>query len=164
MKVLPLLLFLVTLAAAQQQPVQARQAAQQQTKNLQHLALQIRFDVQPLPAPARTNLVLARPLPQRPSAIKSPSYLLMLATATASTIADCESTSALLSDPHNHEINPLFGLRPSRARIYGISLPILAIDAWSSAWAKRRGKRWWPVTLSVAIAVHGGAALHNGLQ
>lgn len=102
--------------------------------------------------------------PQPKKAIKSPSYILLLTAATAATIADCESTRAALNDPNNRESNPLFGTHPSRARMYGISVPILAVNAWAGATLKQRGKRWWPLGLTVVTGAHGAAALHNAFH
>jgi hypothetical protein len=166
MKVFCVALLLVTAAIAQQTNTQPQQSPTQQKASLQSLAVQMHFappqPVRPVEQNNTTRLV-SRPA-SHSSSIKSPSYLLMLAAATAATIADCESTKALLSDPNNQEANPVFGTRPSRARIYGISVPILALNVWSSARLKKHGNHWWPLGLGAVIAAHGGAALHNGLQ
>ena len=96
--------------------------------------------------------------------VKTASYLLVLAAASAATVADCEYTNALLSNPHRRELNPLFGSRPSRARMYGISIPILGVNALLSARAKKAGSRWWPLGLGLVAGSHTAGVAYNAMN
>jgi hypothetical protein len=163
MKVLPLVLLFATFGFAQEQTLPAHPSPQHKSTDLRQLTLPTSIDLRPSLA---ANADVARPVsqPRSNSVLKSPSFWLMLASATAATVADCESTKARLSDPNIQETNLIFGSRPSRARLYGISIPLLGLNAFVSAELKRRHIRAWPALLGVVTGVHGAAAIHNSLQ
>lgn len=53
------------------------------------------------------------------------------------TVADAENTKYALGRPGATESNPLFGKNPSRARMYGIMLPIAGLTSYYSFRYKR---------------------------
>jgi hypothetical protein len=163
MKVLSVVLLLCTLSLAQEQVLLANPSPQNQTRVSPQLTASIKPNLHPSPA-AGTSFEPTIGQPRSGSVLKSPSYLLLLAAATTATIADCETTKAQLSDPNAREGDPIFGSRPSRARLYGISLPLLGLNAFVSAKLKSRHSRAWPVLFGVMTGAHGAAAIHNGLQ
>jgi hypothetical protein len=57
----------------------------------------------------------------------------------ASTIADIEGTQACLNAHTCTEANPLFGRNPSRARAYGLGIPIMLATYAMSSWLKKHG-------------------------
>lgn len=163
MKVLCMVTFLSVLAAAQQQP--GTLAASQPSSLPQARFDRVASQTAPSFRIAPINFEIVSPVPpSRTEAFKTPSYLLLLAAASAATVADCEYTKALLSNSNGHEINPLFGPRPTRARLYGVSLPILGVNAFLSARSKRAGSRWWPLGLGLVTASHSTGVIYNALQ
>lgn len=95
------------------------------------------------------------------------------------TVADVENTEYVLRDPHVQEQNFLYGKRPSRARLWSISGPMLALTTWASWRAKRAEDakiaygakpawtpswtHWWvaPLANAVTHAVGVGVTIAN---
>jgi hypothetical protein len=104
----------------------------------------------------------------RKYSIKTVPFAIAVGVMIAGTVADVETTAAALERCKNsHEVNSwLYGRRPSRGRMYGINVPIMAAVTWIAA-KNKQDKRagdfhaMWPITLLVTGGVHGFAAAHN---
>jgi hypothetical protein len=70
----------------------------------------------------------------------NPGMLVAFAFNFAATIADAEGTQACLHARACREANPLFGSNPSRARTYGMGIPIELASFAGFALAKKRGQ------------------------
>jgi hypothetical protein len=95
-------------------------------------------------------------------------FWLMAAVQVAATVADGETTQwALRSHPDAREINPLFGSRPDRAKMYGIAFSITALQILLQHHAKiiseQTGKfrNGWLVGASVNTGFHTFLSIHN---
>ncbi|MBZ5694993.1 MAG: hypothetical protein LAN36_06495 [Acidobacteriia bacterium] len=84
------------------------------------------------------------------------------------TIADIETTQwALSSNPRVHEINPLFGSRPGRARMYSIGMALTGVQLLLQHHTKARSERtgrakgFWMVGATANTALHSVLAVHN---
>jgi hypothetical protein len=88
--------------------------------------------------------------------VAHPAPTVVYAAPFLGSIADVESTHAGLARGCV-EANPLFGARPSRLRMYSLTLPIALV---SDIAARKIGKRGKWIPLSVA-AGHGFAAAMN---
>ena len=84
------------------------------------------------------------------------------------TIADIETTQwALNSNSRVHEINPLFGNRPGRARMYSIGMALTGIQLLLQHHTKARFERtgrakgFWMVGATVNTTLHTVLAVHN---
>lgn len=107
------------------------------------------FRIQPRPAVVREKTI------DRP-------FIILQALQLAAMIGDVESTRYGLSHG-GREGNPLVGSHPSRAVLYGISLPVTAgLTYWSYHLKKAapHSRRWQIVPL-VTMGIHGVAAVHN---
>jgi hypothetical protein len=89
---------------------------------------------------------------------------IQLAAATA----DFETTEAALGhDPRAQEVNPLFGSRPARAKLYGIGMPLTVFQIFLQYRAKEigqqtgKGRNWWLVGASSVTGFHTFLAIHN---
>lgn len=123
-----------------------------------------------------------QPQPSQPDPPKSPEqsapevhfdhsnrrFWIMAAVEVAATVADGETTQwALRSHPDAREINPLFGSRPDRAKMYGIALSITALQILLQHHAKtisdRTGKfrNGWLLGASVNTGFHTFLSIHN---
>ena len=85
----------------------------------------------------------------------------MTALSAASTVADIEVTAHALQNPNCHEHNPLLGTHPSRAKMYGISVPATTAYALVGYLLKKRGVKIWAVP---QLSLTGGHALGSGLS
>lgn len=93
-------------------------------------------------------------------------FILFSLLSTAATIADAETTArGLKANPNATELNPLFGKHPTRARLYGISIPANSLLIyWSYHFKKVAPRRnAWERVLKVPIVVHTAAAVNNYL-
>lgn len=80
--------------------------------------------------------------------------------AAASTVSDIEVTAHALQNPNCSEHSPLFGSHPSRAKMYGISVPATAAYGVVGYLLKKRGVKLWAVPQLSLTAGHGiGSAL-----
>lgn len=82
--------------------------------------------------------------------------------------ADFESTQAALrADSQAQELNPFFGGRPSRAKLYGVGMPLTAFQIFLQYRSKQigenaeRGKNLWLVGASIDTGLHTFLAVHN---
>jgi len=80
--------------------------------------------------------------------------------AAAATVSDIEVTAHALQNPNCSEHNPLFGSHPSRAKMYGVSVPATAAYGLVGYFLKKRGVKVWAVPQLSLTAGHGtGSAL-----
>ena len=87
-------------------------------------------------------------------------FWLTTAVSAASTVADIEVTAHALQNPNCRERNPLFGTRPSRAKMYSISMPATTAYSLLGHVLKRHGIRIWAVPqLSLTAGHTVGAVL-----
>jgi len=84
------------------------------------------------------------------------------------TAADFETTQwALRSDPGAREVNPLFGQRPSRLKMYGIGMPMtlfqIALQHHAKGLADQTGKARaaWIFGAVLNTGLHTALAIHN---
>ena len=84
------------------------------------------------------------------------------------TIADIETTQwALSSNPRVHEINPLFGNRPDRARMYSIGMALTGLQLLLQHHTKARSERtgrakvFWMAGATVNTTLHTVLAVNN---
>jgi hypothetical protein len=73
-------------------------------------------------------------------AAKNPAMLVGFALNLAATVADIEGTQSCLRAHTCREANPLFGSNPSRARSYGIGIPLDLVGYASFALVKKEGR------------------------
>ena len=83
-------------------------------------------------------------------------------------VADIETTQwALSSNPRVHEIKPLFGNRPGRARMYSIGMALTGVQLLLQHHTKARSERtgrakgFWMVGATANTALHSVLAVHN---
>jgi hypothetical protein len=91
-------------------------------------------------------------------------FILLQSLSTVALLADIETTAhAVAAQPRATELNPLFGAHPTRARLYGISVPLNALSFFLSYRAKKAEpkRRLWIIGPGVSIAVHSSAAINN---
>jgi hypothetical protein len=85
----------------------------------------------------------------------------------ASTIADIEGTEACMNAHTCIEGNPLFGRNPSRAKSYGIGIPMMLTVYTLSSWLKKQGDGnlafglLWSGTVLHAYEAAQGFAMSN---
>jgi hypothetical protein len=73
-------------------------------------------------------------------AARNPAMLVGFALNLAATVADIEGTQSCLRAHTCTEANPLFGSNPSRARSYGIGIPLDLVAYASFAFVKKEGR------------------------
>jgi hypothetical protein len=73
-------------------------------------------------------------------AAKNPAMLVGYALNLAATVADIEGTQSCLRAHTCREANPLFGSNPSRARSYGIGIPLDLVAYAGFALVKKEGR------------------------
>lgn len=91
-------------------------------------------------------------------------FILLYSLSTVALLADLETTArAVAAQPSATELNPLFGEHPTRARLYGIAVPLNALSFYLSYHAKKTEpkRRWWIIGPGVSLAVHSSAAINN---
>jgi hypothetical protein len=91
-------------------------------------------------------------------------FILLQSLSTLALLADVETTvHAIAVQPRATELNPLFGAHPTRARLYGIAVPLNALSFYLSYRAKKTEpkRNWWIIGPGVSIAVHSAAAINN---
>lgn len=81
-------------------------------------------------------------------------YWTLAIAGIALTVADYELTQRNMREhPGSRELNPLFGSRPSRSRMYGIGVP-LTVAAQVFGWYARRLTRAWSAPQVSVIVGH----------
>ncbi len=91
-------------------------------------------------------------------------FILLHSLSTGTLFADLETTvHALAGQAKATELNGLFGAHPTRARLYGIALPLDAVSFYLSYRSKKAEPRRnvWKVPPALSIAVHTAAAINN---
>jgi hypothetical protein len=91
-------------------------------------------------------------------------FILLQTFSTMALLADLETTArGLAQQPRATELNPLFGKDPSRARLYGIAVPLNIFPFYLSYHSKKIAPRRsvWKVGPEMCIAVHTAAAINN---
>jgi hypothetical protein len=91
-------------------------------------------------------------------------FVLLNTLSAVAVLADIETTARVLEkQPKAFELNPLFGKHPTRARLYGIAVPLNAFSFYLSYQAKRIAPRRsvWAAGPKVSIVVHTAAAINN---
>ena len=108
----------------------------------------------------------------KPSDARTPGeFALLLGAAAAATVLDIESTKFAQQDPEAAEVNRwIYGERPSRSRMYAVSIPVTAaLVAWSahlrsgSSVAAKNPWAWRVPLLGLAVG-HSVAAAANFLN
>jgi hypothetical protein len=97
-------------------------------------------------------------------AMLTPGMLIGAGLLIASTVADVETTNSCITAHTCSEGNPLFGKNPSRALMYGVSMPINAGVIFFYAKEKRHGRgfpgfisMWCLTMLHTSVAAHNAA-------
>ena len=91
-------------------------------------------------------------------------FILLHAFSAAALVADLETTvRSFQGQGKATELNPLFGAHPTRARLYGIAVPINAFSFYLSYHYKKiePGRSIWKLGPGLTIAVHTAAAINN---
>jgi hypothetical protein len=100
-------------------------------------------------------------------AMRNPGMLVADALNLASTIADIEGTQACMRAQACKETNPIFGSNPSRARAYGIAVPVALASYALLGRMKRDGQGnfafalLWGATMAHTYFAAGGFAAAN---
>ena len=90
--------------------------------------------------------------------------ILLHAFSAAALVEDLETTVRGVQGQANRaELNPLFGAHPTRARLYGIAVPLNVLSFYVSYHYKKiePGSRLWKLGPGISIAVHTAAAINN---
>ena len=90
-------------------------------------------------------------------------FILLNALSTLALVADLETTAHDLEGAKSAELNPLFGQHPSRARLYGVSVPLNVISIYVSYHYKKSqpSRSLWKIGPALSIAVHTAATINN---
>lgn len=105
-------------------------------------------------------IVASAPPARRPVADRP--FWTMVAFTAGSAVLDGETTMRGLGTGRLHEINPLLGPHPSRARFYGTVGATDAALAMLSWHLKKNGHdQLWRIPLLGATTVHLGGAMNN---
>jgi hypothetical protein len=91
-------------------------------------------------------------------------FVLLHTLSTVALIADLETTArGFEAQPKATELNPMFGARPTRARLYGIAVPLNALSLYLSYHYKKVEPRRnsWKIGPGVSIAIHTAAVINN---
>lgn len=115
-----------------------------------------------------SGMGVAAPIVEQPtdrsSSTMDRQFILLNALSTAALVADVETTiHAVGGETQANELNPLFGAHPTRARLYGITLPLNALSFYLSYHAKKTmpKRRIWEIGPGLSIAAHSAAAINN---
>ena len=108
-------------------------------------------------APGTQFIIERTPPSQIKPRIFNRTFAILAAVSAAAMVADVELTANCLKTSVNcHEANPLLGKDPSRARLYGVNVPLYAgemmlsqaealLDCYKYSLVIRR-KNWWGFT------------------
>lgn len=120
------------------------------------------------PAPSGTRLVSTTPaLEQNSDGSRHTfdrQFILLHTLSTVALVADLETTAYDLGGQSKFaELNPLFGQHPTRARLYGIAVPLNALSFYVSYRYKKSapGRSLWKLGPGLLIAVHTAATVNN---
>lgn len=115
------------------------------------------------PLAPRTNFITEKtiPAPIRPR-IFNRTFAILTAVSAAAMVADIELTANCLKTAVNcHEANPLLGKDPSRARLYGVNVPIFAGEMMLSRMLRRKERKAWMMPLVSLTGMHSVGAASN---
>jgi hypothetical protein len=91
-------------------------------------------------------------------------FILLHTLGAVALVADLETTvRGLQRQANGAELNPLFGAHPTRARLYGIAVPLNIFSFYVSYHYKKiqPGGNLWKLGPGISIAVHTAAAINN---
>ncbi len=110
-----------------------------------------------------TTFIMERPVPaQVKPRIFDRTFAFLAAVSAAAMVADIELTANCLKTAVNcHEANPLMGKDPSRARLYGINVPIYAGEILISRLLRRKERNTWMMPLVSVTGMHAVGAASN---
>lgn len=125
-------------------------------------------DLPPAPTPNVPTTVKATmtPLSRRVAARSTAfqrSFALLTAFSIGATVADMALTNRCVSAGTCVEANPLFGSRPSAARLYGTSMPLLTGETLLSYYLKKHHpeSKVWLVGPITTLIAHGAGIASN---
>jgi hypothetical protein len=102
-------------------------------------------------------------------AMRNPMMVVGGLLSLAATIADIEGTNACIQAHTCREGTPLYGAYPSRAKAYGIGIPVTLVIYTMSSWLKKRGDGnfafgllWGGTIGHIYQAAHGFAISRKG--
>jgi hypothetical protein len=90
-------------------------------------------------------------------------FILLQTLSAAALVADVETTMRDLGGQRASELNPLFGQHPTRARLYGINVPLNVLSFYVSYHFKKTepSRSLWKVGPALSLAVHATATINN---
>lgn len=94
-------------------------------------------------------------------------YLILFGITAALTITDIELTQHCMQAGTCHEANSfLYGTNPTRARMYGINIPLLGGQAIFSAWLKQRHpeRNAWMISPVADSVGHGIGSITGAIR
>ncbi len=116
------------------------------------------------PAP-RTNFIGdGRAIPQGKSPTFDRSFAILAMVSAATMVADIELTANCMRTVVNcRELNPLLGSDPSRARLYGVNVPIYMSGVVLSRMLKRKfpERKLWMMPLLSLTGTHASGVASN---
>ena len=116
---------------------------------------------EPSPNSSRSSFHIA-PAPAAEQPIADRQYWTLVAITAGAAVMDGETTMHGLQTPGRHEMNPLLGSHPDRARFYSTVGATDAGFAYLAYRLKRSGhEKLWKAPLLGATTVHLGGAINN---
>jgi len=113
-------------------------------------------------APGTKFIIENTPPAEVKSRIFNRTFAILAAVSAAATVADVELTANCLKTSVNcHEANPLWGKDPSRARLYGVNVPIYAGEMMLSRVLRRKERKAWMMPLASLTGIHAVGAASN---
>ena len=113
------------------------------------------------PNSSRSSFHIA-PVPAGEQRVADRPYWTLVAFTAGAAVMDGETTMHGLETPGRHEMNPLLGSHPDRARFYSTVGAIDAGFAYLAYRLKRDGhEKLWKVPLLGATTAHLGGAINN---
>jgi hypothetical protein len=115
----------------------------------------------PVPDPLALTATTSARWKQKPGKTVDKKFLMLFGMTAALTVADIELTQHCLRAGTCHESNLLYGTNPTRARMYGFTIPILGAQVMFSAWLRHRQpeRKEWMISPLVDSAAHGVGAI-----
>jgi hypothetical protein len=93
-------------------------------------------------------------------------FVLLFGMTAVLTVTDIELTQHCLRAKTCQEANFLYGSNPTRARMYGINVPLLSTQMMFSAWLKRRHpeRNQWMIAPIVGSIAHGVGSISGATK
>ena len=122
-----------------------------------------------MPEPLALMPVMTSPVPkERKVADRTVDrkFLILFGMTTALTVADIELAQRCMKAGTCHEANFLYGDNPTRARMYGINIPVLGAQMLVSAWLKRRHpeRDQWMISPIADSIAHGVGSITGAMK